>query len=110
MKDLRDHWDALAGRTAGAEKICLLLDFDGTLVLAATDPANYRVSRWNYRRTEEYGSGHFRLDGSPGQDLLPVFSAHLSDDRKSVYLAVPDIREVMQMEVTWQVAARSAVT
>ncbi|MFH5883030.1 DUF6797 domain-containing protein [Halalkalibaculum sp. DA3122] len=67
----------------------------------ATNPANYQVKRWNYRRTEEYGSGHFKLDGSPGEELMPVFSAHLSDDNRSVFIAIPDIQEVMQMEIAY---------
>ncbi|MEX2367859.1 MAG: DUF6797 domain-containing protein [Balneolaceae bacterium] len=69
------------------------------------DLANYQVQRWNYQRTDEYGSGHFRLDGSPGQEHLPVFSARLSDDGKAVWLAVPDMREVQQMEIAYQIKA-----
>lgn len=67
--------------------------------------SNYRVERWNYLRTEDYGSGHYRLDGSPGQELLPVFSAHLSDDGKAVFLAIPNIEEVDQMQVSYSLKA-----
>src|SRR5699024_9408926 len=56
----------------------------------ATNPANYQLKRWNYKRTEEYGSGHYKLNGKPGEALLPIFSAHLSDDKKAVFLAVPN--------------------
>lgn len=63
--------------------------------------SNYRVERWNYLRTEDYGSGHFRLDGSPGQEVLPVFSAHLSDDGKGVFLAIPNIEEAQQMQLSY---------
>lgn len=69
------------------------------------DIYNYRVERWNYQRSDEYGSGHFRLDGSPGQEMLPVFSAHLSDDRKGVYLAIPNIDTTDQMEITYHLNA-----
>jgi cytochrome c2 len=69
------------------------------------DIYNYRVERWNYQRSDEYGSGHFRLDGSPGQEFLPVFSAHLSDDRKGVYLAIPNIDQADQMEITYNLNA-----
>jgi cytochrome c2 len=69
------------------------------------DIYNYRVERWNYQRSDEYGSGHFRLDGSPGQEMLPVFSAHLSDDRKGVYLAIPNIDFTDQMEITYNLNA-----
>ncbi|WP_372635433.1 cytochrome c family protein [Fodinibius sp.] len=72
---------------------------------AATNPGNYQAKRWNYQRTENYGSGHFKLDGSPGEELMPVFSAHLSADRKAVFLAIPDMQEVMQMEVSYDLKA-----
>lgn len=68
---------------------------------AAVNPANYQVKRWNYQRSEQYGSGHFKPDGTPGEELQPVFSAHLSDDKHAVFLAIPDIKEVMQMQVSY---------
>lgn len=68
-----------------------------------TNLANYQVKRWNYQRSEQYGSGHFKLDGTPGEELLPVFSTHLSDDRRSVFITVPDITEVMQMQVSYDI-------
>src|SRR5699024_6249344 len=67
----------------------------------ATNPANYQLKRWNYKRTEEYGSGHYKLNGKPGEELLPIFSAHLSGDKKSVFLAVPNMEEVMQMQLSY---------
>jgi len=84
----------------------VVLRFDIELdEISVTDISSYRVERWNYLRTEEYGSGHYMLDGSPGQELLPVFSAHLSDDRKGVYLAIPNIEEAEQMQISYQVNA-----
>jgi mono/diheme cytochrome c family protein len=65
----------------------------------ATNPANFQVKRWNYKRSREYGSGHYKLDGSPGEETMPVFSAHLSEDKKSVFLAIPDVQEIQQMVV-----------
>jgi mono/diheme cytochrome c family protein len=67
----------------------------------ATDPSKYDVSRWNYQRTEQYGSGHFKLDGVAGEERLPVASAHVSDDRRTLLLVVPDMREVMQFQVAY---------
>lgn len=72
---------------------------------SVNDISNYSAERWNYMRTEEYGSGHFRLDGTPGQEVLPVFSAHLSDDRKGVFLAIPNIEEAEQMAITYRIFA-----
>jgi mono/diheme cytochrome c family protein len=64
----------------------------------ATDPSRYRLERWNYVRSKEYGSGHFRLDGTPGQETLPL-AAHLSADGRTVLLVVPGMKPVMQMEL-----------
>ncbi len=84
----------------------IALRFDSELdPESASEISNYRVERWNYMRTEEYGSGHYRLDGSPGQELLPVFSAHVSDDGKGVFLAIPNIEEVQQMEISYSLKA-----
>ncbi|MEX0884422.1 MAG: c-type cytochrome, partial [Cyclobacteriaceae bacterium] len=99
-------------RYTGKESL-LPMDFkvrDGGVVLrfdqeldeeVATDLANYKVKRWNYLRTQKYGSGHYKLDGTVGEEYLPVLEAFLSDDKKAVFLSVPNIKEVMQMEVEY---------
>ncbi|WP_373494740.1 DUF6797 domain-containing protein [Aquiflexum sp.] len=69
----------------------------------AKDPKNYVVKRWNYHRTPKYGSGHFKPDGTEGEELLPVVAVGLSEDRKALFLAVPDIQEIMQMEVSYNI-------
>lgn len=71
----------------------------------ATNARNYTVRRWEYRRTEQYGSGHFRPDGSPGEEALPVAAAHLSDDQQAVLLVLPDMRRVMQLQVDYAITA-----
>lgn len=75
----------------------------------ASNPLNFQIKRWNYKRTQQYGSGHYKLDGTPGEELLPVFSSHLSEDRKAVFLVVPDMVEVMQMEVLYQLKSQDGV-
>ncbi len=71
----------------------------------AENPGNFIVKRWNYDRTEEYGSGYFKMDGSPGQDVIPVLASHLSEDGKSVLLVVPNMNEVMQMEIDYRLTS-----
>ncbi len=84
----------------------VLLRFDVPLeARTATDPANYSLERWNYRRSAEYGSPHYRLDGSKGQDAMSASSAYLSRDGRSVFVGVPDMRPVMQMRMGWTLAA-----
>ncbi|ODS87349.1 MAG: hypothetical protein ABS46_00210 [Cytophagaceae bacterium SCN 52-12] len=60
----------------------VVIRFDSPLnAETATDPKNFRVKRWNYLRTEEYGSGHYKLDGTPGQETLPVLASYISADK-----------------------------
>lgn len=85
----------------------VLLRFDVELAAqVATDLTNYSVERWNYQRSAAYGSPHFKLNGSKGQDRMHPSSAYLSKDRKKVFLGLPDMRsDVMQMQVDWRLAA-----
>jgi cytochrome c2 len=89
-----------------AGKQGLLLSFAVPLDrAAATDPSRYHVSRWDYVRTEKYGSGHYRTDGAPGEETLPVASATLSADGRSLLLVLPDMKEVMQMQLDYDLRA-----
>jgi mono/diheme cytochrome c family protein len=74
--------------------------------LAETDagePSNFRVSRWNYQRTANYGSEDYRVsDGKPGRDRVRVEHVSVSSDRRSVFLHVGDMVECMQMRVDYK--------
>ncbi|WP_158859384.1 c-type cytochrome [Lunatibacter salilacus] len=65
----------------------------------ALNPANYSVKRWNYLRTQKYGSGHFKLDGDNGEEQLPILDVQLSEDKKAIFLVIPMMTEVQQMEI-----------
>ncbi len=73
----------------------------------AMNPASYTVERWNYRRTASYGSGHYRLDGAPGQEMLPVASVYLSQDKRALFLGIPDMQPAHSMRVTYRLAMHS---
>ena len=89
-----------------AGKQGIILGFDTPLdPKIAADPANFAIKRWNYQRTEEYGSGHFKMDGATGEETLFAAASYLSADRKKVLLLVPEMAEVMQMEVAYKLAA-----
>lgn len=92
------------GFEAGRQGI--ILRFDTALDEAeVANIGNFQVKRYNYKRTENYGSGHFRLDGSPGEEHIPVLATHLSEDQKSVLLIVPNMTIVEQIEVDYDIAA-----
>ncbi|MCE6989640.1 DUF6797 domain-containing protein [Dyadobacter sp. CY323] len=85
----------------------IIIGFDSELDKAsALNAANFEVKRYNYQRTEEYGSGHFKLDGSTGEEMLPVAGSYLSADGKKILLLVPDMKEIMQMEVAYRLNAK----
>jgi len=94
----------LPNRTRTARR-GILLRFDQPLdPESVRQPQSFAVRRWNYKRTSDYGSANFRLDGETGTDTLPVASAKLSVDGRSVFLGIPDMREVMQMEISYELA------
>lgn len=89
----------------------IILRFDQELdETVAQDIAAYKVKRWNYQRTQKYGSGHYKLDGTVGEEYLPVLEAILSDDGKGVFLIVPQITEVMQMEVAYDLQTKGGIS
>lgn len=94
-----------------ARKRGLILQFDTHLdEKTITDISNYRLERWNYKRTSSYGSGHFQLNGKPGQENIPITSVFLSEDRKSVFLAIPVMKPVDQMQLSYQIKAADGTT
>lgn len=83
----------------------ILLRFDTVLdAKSATNPANFSAERWNYKRTASYGSPHYKLDGTKGQEAMTPSSAYLSKDGKCVFIGIADLRPVMQMRLGWSLA------
>lgn len=88
----------------------IVLRFDVKLdKKTATNAANYKLKRWNYKRTEKYGSGHYKLNGEPGEEILPIYSVHLSDDKRAVFLAVPNMEKVMQMQLSYTLKSTGGI-
>src|SRR5690606_23097715 len=52
---------------------------------AVEDVSGYKVKRWNYHRTEEGGSGHYKPDGSVGEEHLPGMGDDLADDSEALF-------------------------
>jgi hypothetical protein len=67
----------------------------------AVEAANFSAERWNYLRAANYGSPHFKLDRSKGQESLTPSSAYLSKDQQGVFVGIPDMKPVMQMRLGW---------
>ena len=74
---------------------------------SATDAENYAAQRWNYRWTKRYGSDEYKLSdpNQIGRDTVEIKSVTLSVDGKTVTLAIPDIKPVMQMSIKFRIDA-----
>ncbi|MEM9478953.1 MAG: c-type cytochrome [Verrucomicrobiota bacterium] len=83
----------------------VVIRFNRQLKSKSIKPEKFLVQRWNYLYSKNYGSGHYRLDGEPGQESVPVRSVHLSADRKSVFLDLPEMKPSDQLQVGFKVEA-----
>jgi cytochrome c2 len=71
---------------------------------SVADRTNFQLQSWGYVRTSAYGSGHFKRDGTAGHDRRSL-DAHLSPDRRTVLLVVPEMQPVMQMQLDYDLRA-----
>jgi sugar lactone lactonase YvrE len=80
----------------------------------AEDPGSYDETRWNYRWAESYGSKDWSVSEpqKEGRDSVTIASAKVAPDGRSVFLAIPDLRPAMQMQLRYNVntAAGQTVT
>lgn len=89
----------------------VLLRFDVALdPTKAVDPDSYSVTSWHYQRTYKYGSPQLKADGTPGIDRLAPSHAYLSKDGRGVFVAVPEMKPVMQMRLAWSIATAAGAT
>lgn len=88
----------------------VLVRFDVPLeAKGAADRASYTMESWHYKRTWNYGSPHLKADDKPGQDWLTPSAAYLSKDKRSVFVALPDMKPVQQMRIGWGLATPDGV-
>jgi hypothetical protein len=74
---------------------------------AATDPGSYSVHQWNYRYASSYGSKDWSVaePRKEGRDEVAVKAAHLLGDGKTIFLEMPGLIPVMQMEIKYSLNA-----
>ncbi|MFI5386281.1 MAG: hypothetical protein ACHQ50_09185 [Fimbriimonadales bacterium] len=65
------------------------------------DPACFAVKTWSLKRTVNYGSDHY--DEQPAR----IASVVLSDDGRTVFLEIPELRPTWCMEVSYAIRAKS---
>ena len=95
--------------------VALHATIDG-IVLRFTDPldpatagdwGNYTASRWQYKRTQNYGSEDYKIsDGRrQGRDRVRIEDVALAEDGRSVLLKIRDMQPAMQMELRYRIQA-----
>jgi len=69
----------------------------------AGDPDSWSAEMWNYKYAADYGSKEYSVAnaGVEGHDAVEIKSAKLSDDGRSVFLALPALRPAMQVRVRY---------
>ena len=78
----------------------------------AEDIGSYGIHQWNYRYAAEYGSKDWSVanPAKEGRDEVAVKSARLMPDGKTVFLEIPGLRPVMQMEIKYNLNTAGAKT
>ncbi|HEY1191219.1 MAG TPA: DUF6797 domain-containing protein [Gemmata sp.] len=82
------------------------LTFSRPLDPKAVAPADhYRCAWWNYRWSDDYGSKRWKVSdpSAEGQDEVPVTSAKLAADGRTLELTFAALKPVMQMQVGYNV-------
>ena len=71
---------------------------------SAEDLQNWSGKRWNYQRTEDYGSPEISVadPSKKTRDRLNITDAKLSADGKTVTLMIEDLKPVMQQSLAWK--------
>ncbi len=74
---------------------------------AAKAAANYKAAWWNYRWSGDYGSKRWKVADpkAEGMDEVPVRSAKLLEDKRTLELTFAELKPVMQMQVGFNVKA-----
>ena len=75
---------------------------------SATDPGRWSATAWNYRRSADYGSATYALDGRrDARTPLAVREVALDAEGRTARLAIDDFGPAMQLHVTWDLVDAS---
>lgn len=77
------------------------IDFSERIHKESVLPIAFKLERWNYLRSSRYGSGYYNLKGEAGKETVLFSSLTLSKDRRSVFVAIPDMKESMQFGLSY---------
>ena len=86
----------------------ITIGFTGELEPAsASDAANYAIQQYNYKWTSAYGSDKYKISdpAAKGKEPVEIKSVTVAADKKSVFLEVPGLEPVMQVEIKMNIKA-----
>jgi glucose/arabinose dehydrogenase len=74
---------------------------------AASDLQNFSGKRWNYERSERYGSPELSVEDpkKKGRDPLNITASKLSADGRTITLEIADLKPVMQQSIKFNLKA-----
>ena len=99
------------------EKTGIRITFTNPLdATTAVDDQNWAIDQWNYQWTQNYGSKMYstkdpakvvgdKRQGAFGGDPLAIQGIKLSDDKKSVFLEIQNLKPVMQSRIRFNIKA-----
>ena len=78
----------------------------------AEDVGSYGVEQWNYRYAAQYGSKDWSVadPNMEGHDQVAVRSAKLLADGRTVFLEIPELKPVMQLQVQYNLSAKEGAS
>ena len=85
----------------------VLIEFTQILDRAFVEKAEHHFAQcWNYRFSSGYGSPEYSPNhyGLPGHDSVPIASALLRADGRSLFLEMPDLQPVNQLHINVGIA------
>ncbi|MFZ1716309.1 MAG: hypothetical protein WAT88_13475, partial [Saprospiraceae bacterium] len=62
----------------------------------ADKTSSYKIQTWDLLRSRKYGSAHHN------ENNLQVTEASLSEDKKTIFLTIPDIKPTWVMEISFE--------
>jgi hypothetical protein len=79
---------------------------------SAEDVQNWSGKRWNYFRSENYGSPEVWASNKDkkGRENIEITSARLSDDGKTVTLKIADLRLANNQSLKWDLKAKDGTS
>ncbi|MST94834.1 MAG: hypothetical protein EXS33_06145 [Pedosphaera sp.] len=75
---------------------------------SAADLQNFSGKRWNYKRTENYGSPEMSVANpdKSGRDPITISATKLSADGKTLTVTIEDFKPVMQQTIKFNIKAK----